>query len=93
VPVSASKSSDEQKKAWRRARLLVGTAVREERIRAGRAQEALALDSGVTRNMLIHIEHGSRGVRFERIYDLAKALGVNASALLPPRDAPSGETE
>lgn len=52
-------------------------------------QESLALESGVTRNMLIHVEHGSRGVSFERIYDLAAALGVEPGALLPPRDATS----
>lgn len=89
VPVPDSKSSDEQKEAWRQARSLVGAAVRNERVRAGLTQESLALESGVTRNMLIHVEHGSRGVSFERIYDLAAALGVEPAALLPPRDATS----
>ncbi|GAA2926253.1 hypothetical protein GCM10010458_05230 [Microbacterium luteolum] len=91
MPVPDSKSSDEQKEAWRRARLLVGAAVRNERLRAGLTQEALALESGVTRNMLIHVEHGNRGVSFERIYDLAEALGIDAAALMPPSDPASGE--
>lgn len=84
VPVPDSKSSEEQKESWRRARTLVGAAVREHRTRAGLTQEALALESGVTRNMLIHIEHGSRGVSFERLYDLARALDVHPSSLMPP---------
>ncbi len=90
VPVPESKSTDEQKESWRRARSVVGAAVRDERVRAGLTQEALALESGVTRNMLIHIEHGSRGVSFERLYDLADALGVEPAALLPPREAALG---
>lgn len=84
MPVPDSKSSDEQKQSWRHARSLVGAAVREHRTRAGLTQEALALESGVTRNMLIHIEHGSRGVSFERIYDLAAVLGVEPGVLMPP---------
>lgn len=53
---------------------------------AGLTQEALALESGVTRNMLIHLEHGQRAVSFERIYDLARALGVAPASLLPETD-------
>lgn len=89
MPVPDSKSSDEQKESWRRARSLVGAAVRGHRTRAGLTQEALALESGVTRNMLIHIEHGSRGVSFERLYDLAAALGIEPSELLPSADQAS----
>lgn len=92
MPVPDSKSSDEQKESWRRARLLVGAAVRDERVRAGLTQEALAIESGVTRNMLIHVEHGSRGVSFERIYDLAEALGVDAATLLPSRGGTSDDS-
>jgi transcriptional regulator with XRE-family HTH domain len=45
-------------------------------------QEALALESGVTRNVLIHVEHGKRGLLFERLYDIADVLGVTAGDLL-----------
>lgn len=89
VPVPDSKSSEEQKESWRRARSLVGAAVREHRARAGLTQEALALESGVTRDMLIHIEHGSRGVSFERLYDLAAVLGIEPANLLPPAEPAS----
>ncbi len=44
-------------------------------------QEALALSSGVTRNVLIDVEHGRRGLLFERLVDIAEALDVSAGAL------------
>ncbi len=45
-------------------------------------QEALALSSGVTRNVLIDVEHGRRGLLYERLVDIAQALGVPAGDLL-----------
>jgi transcriptional regulator with XRE-family HTH domain len=62
----------------------VGANIRRLRLEAGLTQEALALEAGMARNMLIHVEHGSRSVTFERLYDLAQALGVDASTLTPP---------
>lgn len=46
-------------------------------------QEALALRSGVTRNVLIDVEHGRRGLLYERLYDIADALEVPVADLLP----------
>lgn len=46
-------------------------------------QEALALRSGVTRNVLIDVEHGRRGLLFERLFDIADALDVDVAELLP----------
>ncbi|SKQ48037.1 XRE family transcriptional regulator [Mycobacteroides abscessus subsp. massiliense] len=45
-------------------------------------QEELALASGVTRNVLIDVEHGRRGLLYERLFDLAAALGVEVTELL-----------
>ncbi|SHX90228.1 XRE family transcriptional regulator [Mycobacteroides abscessus subsp. abscessus] len=45
-------------------------------------QEQLALASGVTRNVLIDVEHGKRGLLYERLFDLADALGVDVAELL-----------
>lgn len=39
-------------------------------------QESLALASGVTRNVLIDVEHGRRGLLYERLFDIADALGL-----------------
>ncbi len=48
----------------------------------GLTQEALALASGISRNILIDVEHGRRGLLFERLYDIAEVLGVPAASLL-----------
>lgn len=45
-------------------------------------QELLSLKSGVSRNIIIDVEFGRRGLLYERLGDLAKALGVTASDLL-----------
>ena len=47
-------------------------------------QEALALQSGVTRNVLIDVEHGRRGLLYERLFDIAEALEVPVAELLAP---------
>jgi len=50
-------------------------------------QEALALKSGVTRNVLIDVEQGKRGLLYERLYDIAEVLEVPPGQLLdgPPQ--------
>lgn len=45
-------------------------------------QEQLALRSGVTRNVLIDVEHGRRGLLYERLFDIAAALEVSVEILL-----------
>ena len=37
---------------------------------------------GVTRNLLIDVEHGRRGLLYERLYDIAEALHVPVADLL-----------
>ncbi len=37
---------------------------------------------GVTRNLLIDVEHGRRGLLYERLYDIAEALNVPIAELL-----------
>lgn len=46
---------------------------------AGLTQEA-RLQSGVTRNVLLAVEHGRRGLLYERLFDIADALGTGQSA-------------
>jgi transcriptional regulator with XRE-family HTH domain len=60
----------------------VGSIIRELRIEHGLTQEALALRSGVSRNVLVDLEHGKRGLLFERLFDIATALDVPANLLL-----------
>lgn len=56
------------------------------RLEAGLTQEALALESGLSRNQLIELEHGRRGVLFERLEDIALALGVETPSLFSTED-------
>jgi transcriptional regulator with XRE-family HTH domain len=60
----------------------VGQRIRTLRVNRGLTQEALALQSGVTRNVLIDVESGKRGLLFERLFDLADVLGVPAGELM-----------
>jgi transcriptional regulator with XRE-family HTH domain len=60
----------------------VGRRIRTLRVDRGLTQEALALQSGVTRNVLIDVESGKRGLLYERLFDLAEVLGVPASDLM-----------
>lgn len=65
--------------------------MRRLRLEANLTQEAMALESGFSRNHLIELEHGRRGALFERLKDLAVVLGVPTSALLDwGSGAPSG---
>jgi len=53
-------------------------------------QETLALRSGVTRNVLIDVEHGKRGILYERLVDIAEALEVEPGVLFnTPRVRPA----
>jgi len=60
----------------------VGQRIREIRKRSGFTQEALALQSGMSRNLLVDVELGKSGLLYERLFDLAAALGVPASEFL-----------
>ncbi|SIK58760.1 XRE family transcriptional regulator [Mycobacteroides abscessus subsp. abscessus] len=48
-------------------------------------QEQLAHESGVTRPILSAVESGQRGLLYERLFDIADALGVPASDLMVDR--------
>jgi transcriptional regulator with XRE-family HTH domain len=86
VPTRPSQNDPQRASDWARRRQAVGKTIRELRIERGLSQEALALASGVTRNVLIDVEHGRRGLLYERLFDLAEALGVPASTLLTGAD-------
>ncbi|WP_083371660.1 helix-turn-helix domain-containing protein [Paraoerskovia marina] len=81
----------EVRDAWEHSRVLVGGRVRKLRLDAGLTQEALALESGLSRNVLIELERGRRSVLFERLYDLARALEVPITALVATEEGPDGE--
>jgi transcriptional regulator with XRE-family HTH domain len=82
VSTPRSQKDPERSKLWERRRRAVGARIRELRVANGLSQESLALESGVSRDQLIQMEHGRRGLVVERLYDLADVLGVPASELL-----------
>jgi transcriptional regulator with XRE-family HTH domain len=82
VPTRPSQNNPERVTEWERRRQLVGGRIRELRVARELTQEALALRSGVTRNVLIDVEHGRRGLLYERLFDLADALEVPVTELL-----------
>jgi transcriptional regulator with XRE-family HTH domain len=74
----------EQVAQWAKRRRAVGQRIRELWSERNLTQEALALESGVTRNVLIDVEHGRRSLLYdERLFDLADALRVPVAELLP----------
>ncbi|RFA11044.1 hypothetical protein B7R54_01750 [Subtercola boreus] len=83
MPVSKALTSPEQTLARTNIRKAIGTQIVRLRQREGLTQEALALAAGWSRNQLIFVEHGERGIQIERLYELAEALGVTVHDLLP----------
>ena len=82
VPTRPSQNDPDRVAAWATHRRAVGETIRGLRVARGLTQEALALQSGVTRNVLIDVERGRRGLLYERLFDIADALGVPAKRLL-----------
>lgn len=74
VPIRPSQTPDAAAARWAAVRAQVGGRIRTLRTQVGLTQEALALESGLSRNQLIELEHGRRGLLFERLPDLAAVL-------------------
>jgi transcriptional regulator with XRE-family HTH domain len=55
----------------------VGARIREIRISQELSQEALGLEAGLSRNMIIGIEWGRRSIAYERLWDIADVLRVD----------------
>lgn len=82
MPTRPTQNNPERVAQWERWREIVGHNIRELRVQRGMTQEVLALHSGVTRNVLIDVEFGRRGLLYERLFDLAEALDVPIADLL-----------
>lgn len=82
VPTSPAHREDQRGDVWAQRRVALGQRIRTLRRQRGLSQEALALESGVSRNMLIQVEWGQRGILAERLGDIADVLGVTAKDLL-----------
>lgn len=90
MPTRPSQNNPDRVASWARTRRRVGANIVALRTERGFTQEALALRSGISRNVLIDVEHGRRGLLYERLFDLAEALEVSVTALLQERPAAGG---
>ncbi|MBX7135125.1 MAG: helix-turn-helix domain-containing protein [Fimbriimonadaceae bacterium] len=82
VPKPRGLSDPQQVAEWAAIRLKVGRRIRQLRTAAGMTQEGLALKSGLSRNLLVDVELGKSGLLYERLFDLADALGLPPHELL-----------
>lgn len=82
VPTRPSQDDPKRVKVWEKRRRAVGERIVELRLELDMTQQELSIKSGVSRNIIIDVEFGRRGLLYERLGDLAKALGVTASDLL-----------
>lgn len=60
----------------------VGRRIRDERLKRGVSQEALAFKSKMSRNFISMIERGERNITVAKLHSLASALGLEAWELL-----------
>ena len=82
VPTRPSQNDPKRVAAWERRRRQVGTRIQRLRMDRGLTLEQLALTSGVSRNVLMDVEHGKRGLLYERLFDIAMALGIGVAELV-----------
>ncbi|BCW72419.1 hypothetical protein NicSoilB8_34630 [Arthrobacter sp. NicSoilB8] len=92
MPTRPHQSSEEQTLRWADRRSMVGARIRELRLGQGLSQEALALESGLSRNMIIGIEWGRKSVAYERLWDIADVLAVPITELLLQPDSTAKNT-
>lgn len=77
-----SQIPDDRLNEWAARRTQVGERIRHLRLQHGLSREALALEAGLSRNMLIVIEWGRKSIAYERLWDIADVLGVDVGDLL-----------
>jgi transcriptional regulator with XRE-family HTH domain len=71
---------------------MVEARIRQLRLEEGLSQESLALESGLSRNMIIGIEWGRKSVAYERLWDVAEVPGCNVAELLTAADRPASSS-
>ncbi|MFD1847607.1 helix-turn-helix domain-containing protein [Arthrobacter flavus] len=77
VPIRPSETSPTRLQAWQNRREQVGARIRELRIARDLTQEALGLEAGLHRSMVVSVEWGRRTLAYERLWDVAEVLGVD----------------
>jgi DNA-binding XRE family transcriptional regulator len=82
VPTRPSQNDPKRVAAWERRRKTVGSRLRQLREDRGLTLDELALMSGVSRNIIWDVELGNRGLLYERLFDIAMALGATVADLV-----------
>jgi len=62
----------------------LGNLVRGQRAKRGMSRKVLAMDSAVSERYLANLEQGKGNISINRLRQVAFALHVNVSELLPP---------
>lgn len=68
------------------ARALLASNVVRLRAERGLSQEALALEAGLHRTFVAHVERQARNISLDNIEKIAKALNASVAALLATQD-------
>lgn len=68
-------------------RSALAKALIEARERAGLNQSELATASGLSRSAIVRLERGDASISSDRLWDLAKALGVRPSQIYAAAEA------
>jgi transcriptional regulator with XRE-family HTH domain len=73
----------------------VGERIRQRRRELGWTQDELGRKAGISKGFLSNLENGKRSVGAEKLYDLARALGVSLDYLMSGSDvdAPSRDVQ
>jgi transcriptional regulator with XRE-family HTH domain len=77
-----SNNSPERVEQWERSRALVGDNIGRPRRNTGMTQEELAIKSGISRHVMIDVEARRRQSLYERLVDIADALGLEVEEVL-----------
>nr|WP_082698623.1 helix-turn-helix transcriptional regulator [Mycobacterium sp. GA-2829] len=75
MPTRPSQDDHKGGKVWEKRRRAVGARIVELRIERGMTQKQLSFECGVSRNIIVDVEFGRRGLPYERLGDLAEAPG------------------
>lgn len=91
VPIRPTQTSDDTLERWANRRREVGQRIRRLRLDRGLSQEALAVGSGFSRNMIIGLESGRKSAAYERLWDIADVLNVTVVDILTSGRGLQGE--
>lgn len=63
--------------------MYIASKIEEQRDILGMTQDQFAAKTGISRTSQVNIEKGRQGLTIRRIYEVALALGIEPSKLLP----------